>query len=393
MEQDSGTTSGKFSIKVDSRELDRIVQARKNLDDVKALALYAAHYMDMGWSPRALETHHGTDLGVNFHMPQADWLWLLMDLALQEIRVELAIYLEPASRLFVLRVNPELGKSLDRLGNWRSPCVARLGDVWEHHFLRLPQAWEVPSESIIGSKEAPLSIIGPRQLVTVPPSLDLARQESWHWLAPPWEQPPQQPCPELLMLLEDCGFISKRSLTIVEDLPSWKEIYPLICHSEGLLQALLAPEENSGRYLGKILHEALQAGFRDLRFLQGLLWHAPHSEMRQDPEGRQQLAEWTEQIRGRLAQDTFAGGAGSLDAPEGAGTSLTPEHLMKELRVLETQTLELERQLDKLEDLRSSSETGPGGSPPAQEELKKLSELRQAVEEFLADIDKLPDIE
>jgi hypothetical protein len=397
MERTTESTAGKFSIKVDSKELERIIQARKNLDDVKALAVYAAKYKNLGWAPVALEAENGADLEVNFDQPQTNWLWLLMDFALQEVKVGLAIRPDPQSRLFVLRVKPALARSLDRLGNWRSPCIARLGNAWEHHFLVLPATWDFPPEQIIIDKEAPLSVLGPGHLVPVPPSAVPSGQMTWEWLTPPWEQAPGEPSPELLILLEDCGFVSRKTSTAVEDLPSWKEIYPRISHSERLLQALLAPEEESGLYYRKILYEAMQAGFNDLNLLLGLLWHAPHSEIRFDPEGREQLAQWAAALQELLAPES-SGQAGELDDEASSSSS---EELMAELQALADQTLELEQQLEQLEDLRASQEMSPEGEPAtaskakagSQDNQKELAKLRQAVEDFLAGMKDLSDPE
>jgi len=403
MERTSDTGSRKFSIKVESQELDRIIQARKNLDDVKALAMFAAQYKDLGWSPVALELPHGTDLGVDFDQPQAKCLWSLMDLALQEIRVGLSIRLEPELPLFVLRVKPALSRSLDRLGDWRSPCVARLGDAWEHHFLVLPDAWKLPPEQIIGDKEAPLSVIGPGQLVAVPPSLDPDLRAIWDWETPPWEQPPWEPSPELLILLEDCGLVSKKSQISVEELPSWKEIYPLISHSDKLLQALLAPEEMSDLYYRKILLEALQAGFQDLHLLLGLLWHAPHSELRLDPEGREQLSRWGEKLQGLLSTEATGLSRAAPEEMESSASPSSSEDLMSELQVLAAQTLELEQQLERLEDLGSGGDKGKEEGPPpsslepssapdeVHDDLRELEDLRRAVEDFLAGVKNLPE--
>jgi hypothetical protein len=400
MERTTEAASRQFSIKVDTQELDRIFQARRNLDEVKALAAYATQYQDLGWSLVALEAQNGADLGVDFDQPQASWLWLLMDFALQKTRVGLAIRLAPHSHLFVLRVKPALARSLDRLGDWRSPCVARLGDTWEHHFLVLPPSWRFPPESLVGDQEAPLSILGPGHLVLVPPSADLSSEMTWDWLALPWEQPPGQASSELLILLEHCGFISRNNLDAVEDLPSWKEIYPRICHSEKLLQALLAPEEESRLYYRKILFEAMQAGFQDLGLLLGLLWHAPHSEIRHDPEGREQLALWAESLQELLA----AGPTDHLsptEVSESAAPSSFPADLMAELQVLSAQTLELEQQLEQLENLGSSPEMGPEDGPPhfseakagPRDNQKELAQLRLAVEDFLAGMKDLSDPE
>lgn len=430
-------TSRKFSIKVDSQELERIIQARKNLDDIKALAKYAAQYKKLGWSPVVLEAHSLTDLRVDFDQPQEAWFRLLMDLALKGTRMCLAIRLEPDSHLVVLKVNPGLARTLlDRLENWRSPCIARLGDVWEHHFMVFPPTWSFTLEHPTGDQEAPLSLRGPGELVTVPPSLDPSSQETWHWLYPPWEQPPGHPVPELIFILEDCGFITRRSLTIEEELPSWKEIFPLICHSDKLLQALLAPEETSVLYYRKILHEAVRAGFRDPGLLLGLLWHAPHGEARLAPENWQQLCQWVAETQMPLSAeapgfesefpDWRPGSPGPTSAsstpsgeiegppisplarerPESTVIPPAPENLMAELQFLAAQTLELEQQLDKLESQGLSSESGAEDRPSPsvheestslkltpQEKPGELEELHQAVAGFLAKIQDLPDPE
>jgi hypothetical protein len=391
MDRPTDPDSRNFSIKMDSKELERIIQARKNLDDVKALAVYAARYQDLGWSPVALEAQKGIDLEVDFRQPQANWLWLLMDYALQEVNVGLAIHLEPRSRLFVLRVKPALGKSLDRLGDWRSPCIARLGDVWEHHFLLLPPAWSFPPEQVVSDKDAPLSVLGPGNLVPVPPSSVAPGQMAWEWLALPWEQPPGQPSPELLILLEDCGFIFRKSMTAVEDLPSWKEIYPRISHAEKLLQALLAPEEESRLYYRKILYEAIQAGFKDLELLLGLLWHAPHSEIRFDPEGREQLALWADSLQELLAETS--GEADSVEMVESEAESSFPEDVIEELQVLAAQTLDLEQQLEQLEDMGASREMGPEEGSGPRDRQKDFDDLRRSVEDFLAGVKKMKDPE
>ena len=109
MAQTSDTGARKFSIKVEGKELDRIIQSRKNLDDVKALVPHINQYKNLGWSPVALELPEGNDLGVDFHQPETKILWALMDLALREISVGLAVRLDAGSPLFVMRVNRDLG--------------------------------------------------------------------------------------------------------------------------------------------------------------------------------------------------------------------------------------------------------------------------------------------
>ena len=170
-----------------------------------------------------------------------------------------------------------------------------------------------------------------------------------------------------------------------------ERIYPLISSSEKLLQALLAPEEESHLYYHKILQEALEAGFRDLGLLLGLLWHAPHSELRHETDGREQLAQWAERLEELLSRENAApAGDTPEDAMEAAASS-SRENYMTELYVLEAQTLVLEQQLEELGGQQKPGETG--ADLELQDNLKELEDLRQAVENFLQGAKDLPEPE
>jgi hypothetical protein len=399
-------------VKMGSQEMDHIVQARKGLSNVTALAQYAIIYKNLGWSPVAFDAHTGSCLQVNFDQPHPTWLNLLMDLALNKTSVSLAIRLEPESQLFILMVNPTFGKEfLDSLGDWRSPCVARAGDTWENHFLVLPQTWCFSPGLDNDDGDAPLSVVGPGRVVPVPPSGDPSSQEAWGWLHHPWEQPPGHPTPGLLLLLEEGGYISRKSPLSERDLPTWEEIYPCICHSSNLLQALLASVTTSEFYYRAILDEALQAGFRDPRMLQGLLWHAPLGQMRHDPEGLHKLSHWVAEIQkllsaGALNAESCSSGdepfpGGLPQAASAPGTEIhtpglrektytpsSPEALWNELNFLTTLASQLEQQVDELERQRLSSAAEPGGivysSLTHQKNGEDLEELRRALEKYLS---------
>lgn len=413
---DKGTPA-QLRVKMGSQELDHIIQARKNLADVTALAQYAILYKKLGWPLVALDAHTGTCLQVDFDQPHPTWLNSLMDLALKKTNVSLAIRLEPDSQLFVLMVNPAFGKEfLDSLGDWRSPCSARAGDSWENHFLVLPPTWGFSPGHDHDDEDAPLSLMGPGRVVAVPPSGDPASQEAWCWLQQPWEQPPGHPTPGLLLLLEEGGYISRKSPLSEGDLPTWEDIFPLISHSSLLLQALLASAANSEFYYRTILYEALQAGFRDPRMLQGLLWHAPHGEMRQDPEGLHKLSHWAAEIQKLLsagalnAESWSPGGESCLAAPphaastpgtetpapslrERPATPSSPEDVGNELNFLATLASRLEQQVDELERQHLSSTAEPGGRVSStltpQNNGGDLEELRRVLEKFLS---KNPDL-
>ena len=407
-------TSCQPRLKMGPEELDHIIQARKNLDDVTELAQYADLYKNIGWSPVALDALTGTDLKVDFGQPQATWLNSLLDLALKKGGVSLAIRLEPDARLVVLKVTPSFGKEfLDGLGDWRSPCMARAGDSWENHFLVLPQTWCLSPEYLDDNIDAPLSVIGPGRVLPVPPATDPASRETWRWLHPPWRQPPCHLSRGLLLLLQEAGYISRRSPMPGEDLPTWEDLYPVICRSNELLQAVLTPVATRELYYRTILYEGLRAGFRDPRMLQGLLWHAPHGLTRHGLEAQQQLSQWAMEIQWLLSAEVLTAESGSSPAasppgkgpasprgkerPRNATTPPPPENLRDELNLLATLASELEQQVDELEGQQLSSAIEPGrSSSPSQHEKsaspslaaqknrEELEELRCALEAFLA---------
>jgi hypothetical protein len=134
--------------------------------------------------------------------------------------------------------------------------------------------------------------------------------------------------------------------------------------------------------------------------LLGLLWHAPHSEIRFDPEGREQLSQWAEALQELLSPEPSGQTTGTA-ALESEATSSPSENLMAELQVLAAQTLELEQQLEQLEDLRTSQEMDPEDDAALSSEAKdgpednqkELAKLRRAVEDFLAGMKDLSDPE
>ena len=111
--------------------------------------------------------------------------------------------------------------------------------------------------------------------------------------------------PDYCIFLEECGYLARKSPTVEEDLPTWDDIFPLICHSNKLLQALLTPATKKELYYRNILYEALRAGFQDPKMLKGLLWHAPHGGVRQDPERRQKLSQWVAEVLPLLAAEAL----------------------------------------------------------------------------------------
>jgi len=399
-------TSPQPFVKMGSQELDHIFQARQNLDDVTELAHYADLYKNLGWSPVALDAYSPTPLNIDFQQPQAIWLNLLMDLALKKTGVSLGIRLEPDSRLLVMLVKPSFAqKFLDDLGDWRSACSARAGSSWEAHFLILPQTWSFSPEHA-GAAGAPLSVIGPGGIAPVPPATELSSRDPWRWEQPPWEQPPWEPSPGLLLLLQETGYIYRRSAAAAEGWPAWEELYPAVCRSQALLQAVFTPVASREQYYRAIIYEALRAGFRDPRTLLGLIWHAPHGETWQSPEARERLSHWAREIQQLLTTQLLNGDnfpyAAAAPASEKALQSSAVDTHWNELRYLAQLAAELEHQVEELERQQLSSEVAPGrASPPlqavpgsspsrsAEEQQGEIEELRATLEEVLSKYQEL----
>jgi hypothetical protein len=166
-----------------------------------------------------------------------------MDLALQEIPVRLAIRLEAEAPLFVFRIHARLVKDLEgSLGDWRSACIAQCGDAWEHHFLVLPPTWHFSAESPASDNEALLSVVRPGSVVLAPPAKETSSLDLWRWIHPPWERPPGHPCPEILILLESCGFIFGRSPKTEEALSGTGEMPARMRPADALPQVPPAAE-------------------------------------------------------------------------------------------------------------------------------------------------------
>lgn len=68
------------------------------------------------------------------------------------------------------------------------------------------------------------------------------------------------------------------------EIPSWKEIFPVISSHTAILQALLAPADSPEEYYQGLFQAAVETGVRDPALLLGLLWHAPQGDARQHPQ-------------------------------------------------------------------------------------------------------------
>jgi hypothetical protein len=106
--------------------------------------------------------------------------------------------------------------------------------------------------------------------------------ETWQWLSPPWENPPQYPSQSLGKFFQPS--FSPESQARPEVNLSWQEIYCLVSPHETLLQALSASYPSMENYYQGILEAAAAIGINAPEVLLSLLWHAPRGHARQHPE-------------------------------------------------------------------------------------------------------------
>ena len=159
-------------------------------------------------------------------------------------------------------------------------CIAALGAGREQHFY----AWD-PSplfDSVSSLATPEISWFGEGQVVPVPPSFDAERQETWRWVCPPWEKPPQYPSQPLSRFLQQ--HLTREPQSRPEVSLSWQEVYCLVSPFEPLLQALSASYPSIWNYYQGILEAAVAVGLTSPEVLLSLLWHAPRGNARQQPE-------------------------------------------------------------------------------------------------------------
>jgi hypothetical protein len=139
-------------------------------------------------------------------------------------------------------------------------------------------------------------VFGEGEMVLAPPSRESRDADPWRWLAPPWESPPRPPASGVCRFLAEHATHSRVSGEAPEIL-SWKEIYHLISPYEGVLRALLAPVASQGEYYQAVLDAALAVGLKSHEVLMGLLWHSPHGDAKDRPEGLAYLQEMVSRSR------------------------------------------------------------------------------------------------
>jgi hypothetical protein len=267
--------------RIHQEERKRIYNLRSSLDHREVLPSYAEQYQELGWHLVALQAQDGADLQVDFGDKPETWInrWWKSDLA--EPKINLGVVTGSSSRLMVLEIAKGPGASLlDQYGEWRSGCRAALGTDRELHFY----AWH-PSpifESLSSWAISGIRWFGEGQIAPAPPFFDPQTMETWRWVCPPWENPPQSPSRSLLQFCQQHLGREPQSHFVLN--LSWQEIYCLVSPCQPLLQALSTPSGSMEDYYRGILKAARQAGIEAPELLITLLWQAPQGDARRYPE-------------------------------------------------------------------------------------------------------------
>ena len=293
-------------LRIHQEERQRIYNLRSSLDHREALESYAGQYQKLGWRLVALQAQDGTDLQVDFEDRPETWINRWWARGLTEPKINLAVLTGSSSRVMVLEVTQGPGASLlDQYGEWRSGCRAALGAHRELHFY----AWH-PSptfESLASWTTPGLRWFGEGQIAPVAPFFDPETMETWRWVCPPWENPPQYPSRALMQFFQ--RHLNREAQAHFVLNLSWQEIYCLVSPNQPLLQALSTPSGSMEDYYQGILQTARQAGIEAPELLITLLWQAPRGDARQYPEQYDYLQKL---VAGRPDQSEVAASRGNV---------------------------------------------------------------------------------
>jgi hypothetical protein len=268
-------------VKIHQEELESLLNLKSMLDHKETVWRYAEEYQKLGWVLQAVNPQDGTDLEVDSGENPETWVSRLWKPGLSGPKISLGVHTGKRSRLMVLEVAKGPGESiLDQYGEWRAECTAALRDGREQHFY----AWDPSLLFDSASCRATPGIrwFGKGEVVPVPPSFDPEMQETWRWLCPPWEEPPQYPSQPLSRFLQQ--HLNREPQSRPEVSLSWQEVYCLVSPFEPLLQALSASYPAMWNYYQGILDAAVAVGLKAPEVLLSLLWHAPRGNAGQQPE-------------------------------------------------------------------------------------------------------------
>jgi hypothetical protein len=309
-------------VRIRQEEIDSLFNLKSLVDDKELLASYAAEYHKLAWVSVALNARDGADLEVDFGERQEIWLDSLWKSDLTGPKTNLAVRTGKRSRLVVLEVATGQGEAiLDQYGEWRAQCVAVLGTSRERHFYAWPPSPIFDLSSIWVTPE--FKWFGEGQVVLAPPSFDPEMGETWRWLCPPWDNPPQYPSQAVGRFF--LGQISRESQARPVINLSWQEIYCLTSPHKALLQALSASLPLMEDYYQGVLQAAVEAGLKTPELLFPLLWHAPRGDARQVPERWTYLQKLVLDAQGRGLAATSRGDL-SNEVLLDNGLSYAPEY-------------------------------------------------------------------
>ena len=268
-------------VKIHQEEMERILNLKSLVDHKETVWSFVEEYQKLGWVLQAVNPEDGTDLEVDSGEDPENWVNRSWKMGLSGPKINLQVHTGKQSGIMVLDVAKGQGESiLDQYGEWRSVCTAALGAGREQHFYAWDPSPLFDAVSYLATPE--ISWFGEGHVVPVPPSFDAEMQETWRWVCPPWENPPQCPSQPLSRFLQQ--HLTRETQSRPEVSLSWQEVYCLVSPFEPLLQALSASYPSIWNYYQGILEAAVAAGLTSPEVLLSLLWHAPRGNARQQPE-------------------------------------------------------------------------------------------------------------
>ncbi len=177
-----------FTVSGTKGELPRNRDALPDLNYETSFAASASRCRHLGWRLAAVDARELLDLEANFDEPLELWLQPGRRNAQLYGRVNLGVYTGSVSGLVVLEVGNGEGKaSLERLGSWRSTCVAGLNGREQHYYALPTGKAALPTRFLPASQ---IMVFGEDGLAPLPPSVDIQARQPWRWINPPWASPP-----------------------------------------------------------------------------------------------------------------------------------------------------------------------------------------------------------